>query len=47
MFLGSAQTEVRPLRRQGWLHQQGGDDLLLPTLQLRAGRPHGLRPQLP
>lgn len=32
---------------QGWLHQPGGDDLLLPALQLGAGRPHGLRTQLP
>lgn len=32
---------------QGRLHQQGGDGLLLPALQLYAGRPHGLRTQLP
>lgn len=40
-------AQAPPFPGQGWLHQQGGDDLLLPALQLGAGRPHGLRAQLP
>lgn len=36
-----------PAPPQGWLHQQGGNGVLLPALQLGAGRPHGLRAQLP
>lgn len=40
-------AEALPLPGQGWLHQQGGDGLLLSALQLCAGWPHGLRTQLP